>query len=108
MTHHWQHISEADHMATVRELAEARGWHLQYHTHNSRRSDSGFPDLVLALVLVGDQHMGLCQVIFVELKTESGQPTPEQAEWLETMRRAGMEAYLWRPSDQDEIDWVLR
>jgi hypothetical protein len=99
MSHHWQHISEADHMAMVRELAEARGWHLQYHTHDSRRSDPGWPDDVFARPP---------RIIFVEYKRENGQPSPEQAEWLEALKDCEQEAYLWRPSDQDEIDRVLR
>ena len=33
-------------MPAVVELAKRFGW-LLYHTHNSRRSASGFPDLVM-------------------------------------------------------------
>jgi hypothetical protein len=39
-------IREADFQATIVETARTLGW-LIYHTHDSRRSSPGFPDLVL-------------------------------------------------------------
>ena len=44
-----------------------------YHTHDSRRSAKGFPDLVLAKNGV---------VLIVELKTDTGVATPDQVAWL--------------------------
>lgn len=58
----------------------------------------GFPDLVL----VRDR------VIFAELKTEDGKPTPEQRAWLAACAKAGAEAYVWRPSMLDEVAETLR
>jgi len=40
------HITEKDFMRQVMELAKLYGY-LAYHTHNSQRSQPGFPDLVL-------------------------------------------------------------
>lgn len=66
-----------------------------YHTRDSRRSPSGFPDLVL--VKPGRR------VIFAELKTETGKETQHQAEWRNDLLAAGSIACLWRPSDWPRI-----
>ena len=49
-------------------------------------------------------------MIFAELKSDSGQPTVDQWVWLYILQSIGspVEAYLWRPSDFDEIAEVLR
>lgn len=79
-------------------LLELHGW-LVYHTHDSRRSQAGFPDLV---AVRGER------TIFAELKSETGQPTAEQYEWLVTLHQAGNEVYLWRPSDFEEIEKIVK
>ena len=86
--------------AQVRQTAAYLGWKLQYHTHNSRRSDKGFPDEVFARE--GDR------VIFVEAKKHSGNPTPDQEVWMRGLAAAGAEVYLWRPGDWNEIEETLR
>lgn len=89
-------LAERDFMATVREAATLTGW-LAYHTYRSKRSPSGFPDLVF----VRDR------VIFAELKAARTRVTREQRCWLDALDAAGAETYLWRPDDWDEIDRVL-
>jgi hypothetical protein len=96
--HHFKLIPEREFMGLVKQQAWLLGWRLQYHTHDSRRSDRGFPDLVLVREP---------RVLFIEVKKESGHITGEQHEWLEGLQKSGMEAYLWRPSDQAQIDAVL-
>ena len=96
-------VSESDFMAQIKQLAELCGWHA-YHTYNSRRSAAGFPDLVLA-------REG--RIIFAELKTQRGQLTPEQDDWLAALAPAesefaAHEVAVWRPSDWDEIELRLR
>lgn len=78
------------------EFARLSGWVL-YHTHDSRRSPAGFPDLVLVRE----------RVVFAELKAEKGRVTPEQLAWLGRLWQAGAEAYLWRPSGWPEIERLL-
>lgn len=48
-------------------------------------------------------------ILFRELKSETGKPSPEQVVWLEKLRAAGGDADVWRPADwrsgrvQDEL-----
>ena len=96
-------LTEANFQRTVIELAELHRW-LVYHTHDSRRSQPGFPDLTMV-------RRG--KLIFAELKTEKGKLTEDQAHWLAALdcvrlRIGGTHVYLWRPSDWREIEEVLR
>lgn len=91
-------ISEKAFMRQVEDLARLSGW-LVYHTHDSRRSAPGFPDLCLVRPPV---------VLFAELKSEGGKLRPEQRGWLEALSRCeGVEARLWRPSDFEEMTEML-
>ena len=96
-------ISEKEFMAKVIKLAESQGWHC-YHTHDSRRSQTGFPDLVMCRAL---------RLIFAELKSEVGKPSKAQKQWLKDLSEAGghldqIEVHLWRPSDWPTIVEMLR
>lgn len=102
--------SEAAFQQQVLQLAGFYGW-LSYHTHDSRRSQPGFPDLVLVR---GPE------LLFVELKTDKGRVRPEQQVWLQALtviqsavcrirldsgggELPAVEAHLWRPKDFDEL-----
>lgn len=78
---------------SVLALADRTGW-LAYHTHDSRRSRPGFPDLVLV-----DLRPGRARVLYRELKSQKGKPTPEQRRWLAALAAAGADVGIWRPSD---------
>ena len=94
-------MTEAQLLAAVRQLGRRTGWALTYHTHDSRKSEPGWPDLVLC-------HPRRCRILFIELKTETGQTTPEQDSWLIALAACGLEVATWRPSDlDDEIPAVL-
>jgi hypothetical protein len=91
----------------VIELAHTLGWRVAHFRpaltkHGWRTPVSadgkGFPDLIL----VRDR------VIAVELKRRKGKASVEQLEWLDAFRAAGVEAYLWRPDDVDDIFEILR
>ncbi len=88
--------TEKEFMAQVIALAKLRGFKV-YHTHDSRRSESGWPDLVL----VRDR------IFFVELKTEKGKVSAEQDDWLRAISIAGGIVCVWRPSMWAEIERVL-
>jgi len=87
----WTEMTEAQLQSAVIEQLKWQGW-LCYHTHNSRRSEPGFPDLV---AVKGGRH------IFVEFKTEKGKVKDAQIEWLSRLAHAHSEVYLVRPSTQD-------
>ena len=96
----------------VREEAEIAGWELIYHTHDSQRSDPGFPDLVLVR---GDR------IIFAELKYDRGYEdwdtrrkrkaavTADQKRWINGLAKVpGIEVYIWRyPADVNRLIDVL-
>lgn len=44
----------------------------------------------------------------MELKSERGRLTRQQAEWLNDLRNAGVEAYIWRPCDLSAATQILR
>lgn len=96
-------ISEDAFQAQVVELAELYRW-LPYHTHDSRRSNPGFPDLVLVRAP---------ELIFAELKTEKGRVRPDQQAWLAQLGLVAaaavgiVEVHLWRPSDWAHIQGRL-
>ncbi len=77
-----------------------------YHTHDSRRSQRGFPDVVLVHPIRGI-------VIFAELKKKGGYPSTEQRLWLAALRMVEKRApdvigvYLWDPRAWPEIVEVL-
>lgn len=101
-------MSEDEFQKWVVDLAKLRGW-LFYHTHDSRRSAEGFPDLVLV-------RNGV--LIFAELKTQKGRQTLKQKEWDRALCEVEEKScwrqcdnvwmFLWRPSMMEEIEEILR
>ena len=91
-------MTEKEHMAQVKAAAENFGWRI-YHTFDSQRSASGFPDLALVRPP---------RVIFAELKRQNGRLTLTQEWWRELLEACpGVQYHLWRPSDWEEIVEVL-
>lgn len=87
-------------LSAVLQLARSSGWRA-YHTHDSRRSEPGFPDVVLA-------RSG--RIVFAELKTPRGRVTPEQRGWLDVLRKAegpAVSVFLWTPADWPTIETTL-
>lgn len=112
-------MTEDEFTTSVRQTAEAYGY-LAYHTHDSRRSTSGFPDLVMIRV-----RQLAVRVVIAELKLhpetqKRGRPTDDQERWLEAWRAVGeamaggpaalLRVYVWRPPDyfSGAIDEALR
>lgn len=93
-------MSEDDFKLRVIHTAQLNGWCV-HHSRPVRlpngkwatplQGDPGLPDLVLARGGV---------VLLVELKTDTGKPTPEQLRWLAA---AGPFGRLWRPRDWSAI-----
>jgi hypothetical protein len=88
------HLSEKDFQAQIIALATVYGW-LCYHTYDSRRCQAGYPDLALC------HPRG--EYLLVELKTDKGRLRPAQRQWIDALRSAGIETWIWRPKDFDQI-----
>lgn len=90
-------MTEREWQGQVVRAARLLGWST-YHTHDSRRSEPGWPDLAL----VRDR------LVMAELKTDTGRISPAQRRWLDLLQNAGIEAHVWRPRDIDEVLAVLK
>lgn len=103
-------MTEAVFQRQVIELALLCGWRVNHHrpTPAGRGRDRyttattvpGFPDLELWAPGRG--------VLYRELKTDTGRLSPEQHDVLTSLRAAGADVAVWRPSDWDEIRTTLR
>lgn len=91
-------ISEKEFQDLVIDTSHLKGWG-PYHTHDSRHSPGGFPDLVL---------IRPPRLIYAELKVERGVVSPAQQWWLNKLMECKQETYLWRPSDWASIEEALR
>lgn len=74
----------------------AVGW-LCYHTYRPQRSAAGYPDWSC----MRERH------VYIELKTEKGKTTDEQKKWLRAIIKAGVECYVVRPRNIDDITIVM-
>lgn len=91
-------VTEADLQRDVMRLARVAGWR-RYHTHDSRRSHHGFPDVTLV-------RKGV--LVFLELKAEDGVVTDEQAAWLAELAQVpGVHAGVIRPSEWPAVEELL-
>ena len=89
-------IKEHAFQQLVTNAARMYGW-LPYHTFRSDRSQPGYPDLTLVRE----------RCIWAELKTMRGRLRPEQKVWIEALKAAGQEVYVWKPCDWDDIVRLL-
>ncbi len=103
-------LTEAEWQAQVVELAHILGWEVLHVRRSIGRrngkagwqtttSIAGWPDL---LMWRGPR------LIAAELKSETGKATREQLRVLAGLRAAGVETFLWHPSDLPEIADALR
>ncbi len=90
-------LTEREFQTLVVALAKRLGY-LVYHTHDSRKSEAGFPDLVLA---------GGKLTLFIELKAEKGTVSAAQQKWLDALSGSGSAVYLWFPRHWPLIEKVL-
>ena len=84
----------------VKLLSFSHGWEY-YHTHYSKRSNPGFPDLVM-----WNDYKGIGP-FFRELKKQSGVVSPDQKKVMTSLYQAGCDVQVWRPSDWPEIDDLI-
>jgi hypothetical protein len=93
-------VTESEWSGVVADVARLAGFELRYHTFRSKRSAHGFPDWVL--VSTRQQR-----VVFAELKSETGRVSHEQERWITALKLCGVEAYVWRPGDFDQVAEIL-
>jgi len=88
-----ERASERQLMEAVLHLARLRRWEV-YHTHDSRRSPPGYPDLCLCRPP---------RLLFWECKVGRNQLTPDQARWLGLLGAIpGVECAVIREADWQE------
>jgi hypothetical protein len=95
-------LDEAPFQRMVIEAMEWHGWDakLIYHSYDSRRSASGFPDLCATRPPT---------VLFAELKKQHGVVTKPQAKWGTALAACpGVVYRLWRPLDWQDIVATIR
>jgi hypothetical protein len=96
-------LSEEAWQLAIMRLLHQHGYAYCYHTWNSRRSPSGFPDLIAV------HHLAGRKLLAIELKTDVGQVTPAQQAWLEALAGCtGVVAEVWRPAQLSAIVERLR
>lgn len=83
----------------VRQAARAFGW-MSYHTHNSKHSEAGYPDIRFVHPVRG-------QKFYAELKVGRNEPTDAQRQWIAALTNAGEVVFVWKPEHWDEIVDVL-
>ena len=91
-------LTEKQFQTQIVQLAKMHGWWV-YHTFDARKSEPGFPDLVL---------IRAPEILFWELKTETGRMSKPQDEVLQMLVDCGMTAEVKRPRDWDSIEQALR
>ena len=97
-------VDEASFQTAVVEVARLAGWRVAHfraaRTVNGWRTPvtadgAGWPDLVIVRPP---------RILFVELKSETGEATARQLEWLDVLRLLPqVEVFLWRPCDWDAL-----
>lgn len=100
-------ISEAVFTQQIIELARWHKWRVMHQRpamtkkgwRTAIQGHAGFPDLLL---------LRYKRVIMAELKSATGRVTPEQDDWLTAAVNAGIEIYIWRPRDIEEIERILK
>jgi len=101
-------LSESAFQAQVIHYAKLRSWRIaHFRPALDRRGrwktavqadGAGFPDLC---IVRGNR------IIWAELKSPTGVVSAEQQQWLDALRMASQDVYLWRPDDWDEIVRIL-
>ena len=88
-------MTEKAFQSDVMRVAKMLGW-LCYHTYDSRRSASGFPDLVLVRE----------RVLFRELKVGKNKLSQSQELWRDSIMDTGGDWAEWRETDMETL-WLI-
>lgn len=100
----YANVTEAAWQRDIEAYLAAGGW-LFAHIRDARGQHvTGLPDII---ALRARTSTGPAEILALELKTERGRTTKEQDRWLDLLRRAGVPAYVLRPSDVDTAKRLL-
>lgn len=91
-------ITEKEFQASIVELAHLCGWWV-FHVHDSRRSQPGWPDLVL---------LRAPEAVFAEVKTDRGRVSTQQNAVIDELQACDLEVHVWRPRDWQTVERRLR
>lgn len=114
-------MTETEWQTQVYQLLDLYAWDYRYHVMRSKMSPWGWPDIVA--VRRRDRR-----ILFAELKSSRGEPTPDQVALLELLLDVARGGYtdhrdgtigggngyaridveLWRPGDTERVMEVLR
>lgn len=86
--HPMDEISEAKLQKLVENYCLQLGL-LYYHTHDSRRSVAGYPDLTI---------LGAGGLLLAELKSETGKLSRAQKAWVDASIASHTPVRIWRPA----------
>lgn len=86
-------LSEKAFQRAVEDVCRVHGYET-FHTHDSRRSRAGYPDLTI---------IGHGRIFHRELKLTTGRVSADQAAVIDLINRNGGDAQVWRPSMWPEI-----
>ena len=92
---------ERDFQQRVTHIAKLYHWSCYSIVDSRRASLAGYPDLTMWNVQQG-------RLIFAELKREKGVLSVAQKQVLAELGTLGVEVYVWRPSDFDDIVDLLK
>lgn len=100
----YKEIREDDWQDQLVDTLHLHGWRVAHfrssitaggrHMTAVQYDATGWPDLFCTHARAGD-------VMAIEVKREYARATPEQLQWLAWMEAAGIDAYVWQPSDVD-------
>jgi hypothetical protein len=94
-------LSEKAWQQAVMRVLRSAGY-LTYHTHDSRRSPSGWPDVAAIRPTGGVLYLA-------ELKTDIGSVSQAQQAWLDALEQCtAVVTAVWRPRDAEAIFQALR
>ena len=100
-------LTEAQWQAQVILVARTFGWRVAHFRPGLNQRGRwmtavagdgvGFPDLVLVHEQTGD-------LLFAELKRDTGRLRPEQERWMKAIRAGGSQRFeVWRPRDFEQV-----
>lgn len=101
-------LKEADFQKRVVQYAQRRLWLV---AHTPRANPEGRWRTPVSADAKGEPDLRMVRddrLVYAELKSQKGRLRPDQERWIERLLLVpGIEVYVWRPADWDEIVRLL-